>query len=70
MLAFFTRKSSLQIFLPFVFIDWITFLDGIGIFVFAISVVLTAIGKGFDVVGATILLLVLQRRWVEEHCAI
>ncbi|MDG2464457.1 MAG: TRIC cation channel family protein [Crocinitomicaceae bacterium] len=52
------------------FIDWITFLDGIGIFVFAISVVLTAIGKGFDVVGATILLLVLQRRWVEEHCAI
>ena len=35
--------------------DWITVLDGIGIFVFAISGVLTAIDKGFDVVGSAII---------------
>ncbi len=35
--------------------DWITYLDGVGIFVFAISGVLTAIDKGFDVIGATII---------------
>jgi|TARA_R110000737_G_scaffold85300_2_gene117807 uncharacterized membrane protein YeiH len=35
--------------------DYIAILDGIGIFVFAISGVLTAIDKGFDVVGASII---------------
>jgi uncharacterized membrane protein YeiH len=35
--------------------DYIAILDGFGIFVFVISGVLTAIDKGFDVVGASII---------------
>lgn len=35
--------------------DWIVLLNGIGIFVFTISGVLTAIDKDFDVIGASII---------------
>lgn len=35
--------------------DWIALLDGLGIFVFAISGVLTAIDKKFDLVGTAII---------------
>lgn len=35
--------------------DWINVLNGIGIFAFAVSGVLTAIDKGFDIVGASII---------------
>lgn len=35
--------------------DYIAIIDGIGIFVFVLSGVLTAIDKGFDVVGASII---------------
>jgi uncharacterized membrane protein YeiH len=42
-------------FLNFTTMDWIVILNGVGIFVFTISGVLTAIDKDFDVVGASII---------------
>ncbi len=52
---FIDDENTFTPFTNFTAVDWIALLDGVGIFVFALSGVLTAIDKKFDVVGSAII---------------